>query len=96
MHWTAAPAVPLARLSTTATATSRRTRLVDGDLHLHGVGAEHGLGLRPLALGQQVDERLVGVRRRVGVADLVRGDAVEQGRLDGGEDAARHRHEERA
>ena len=56
MHCTAAPPVPLARLSTAATATSRPGGLVHGDLHVHGVGADHGLGLRPLALAQQVHE----------------------------------------
>ena len=36
--------------------------LVDRDLHERGVGAQRRRGRRPLALGQQVDERLVGVR----------------------------------
>ena len=64
MHWTAPPAVPLVRLSRAATATSRPAALVDGDLDVHGVGSQHGLGLRPLTRRQQVDEGLVGVRRR--------------------------------
>ena len=49
MHWTAPPAVPLVRLSSAATATSRPAAAIDGDLEVHGVGSEDGLGLRPLA-----------------------------------------------
>ena len=96
MHWTAAPAVPLARLSTAPTATSRPAASSTVTWRLHGVGAEHRLGLRPLALGQDVHERLVGVRLVVGVARRRRRSRRRaSGRRAGGEDAAGHRHQER-
>ena len=98
MHCTAAPAVPLARLSTAPTTTARPCRPgggVDGDLEVDGVRAEHGLGLGPAALGQQVHERLVGVGRFVGAAQgrgrRTGGDGGRAGR----EDAAAGRHQDR-
>src|SRR3954453_756459 len=66
---------------------------VDRELQLHGVGAEHRRRRGPLALGQQLHERLVGVgllvggRRAVGVR--TRGER----RRAGGQDAPAHRHQ---
>ena len=69
--------------------------LVDGDLEVDGVRAEHRLGLRPLARGQEVHERLVGVRLEVRRPRVVGGHArLERGRA-GGQDAAGHRDEDR-
>jgi hypothetical protein len=68
-------------------------RPVDGHLHVHGVRPDDRLGLRPLPRWQQVHERLVGVGLLVRRVGLVR---VHGGRRRaGGEDPARHRHEER-
>ena len=92
-HWTAAPAVPLVRLS------MRRRRRPGrcarrGRPEVHGVAAEDGRGLGPLPFGQQVHERLVGVGLLLGRADPA---AVTPGGRGGagGEDAARHRREGR-
>ena len=96
MHWTAAPAVPLARLSTAPTATIRSCVLVDGHLQVHGVGPGDRLGLRPLPLREQVHERLVGVRLGVDARrPRRRSRRRSSGRRAGGEDAARHRHQQR-
>src|SRR4051812_37706203 len=66
---------------------------VDRELQLHGVGAEHRRRRGPLALGQQVHERLVGVCLLVGgpraVAVRTRGER----RRAGGQDAPAHRHQ---
>ena len=43
-HCTAAPAVPLVRLSMAATTTTRPARCVHRDLHVRVVAAEHGRG----------------------------------------------------
>ena len=64
MHWIAAPAVPLVRLSIAPTATSRPARSSAVDLQVDRVGAERRLGLRPFARGEEVDERLLLVRAR--------------------------------
>ena len=95
MHWTAPPAVPLVRLSRAATAISRRGGRVDGHLHVHRVGAQHRLRLRPLPAGQQPDEGLVGVGRRVHLVRLLGAESVGDRSRAGGEDAARHRHQHR-
>src|SRR3954447_2388603 len=68
---------------------------VDGDLQRDGVGAEHLGGGRPLALRQEVHERLVGVGLGVDGPGGVRVRARCQRRGAGGEDAAAHRHEGR-
>ena len=60
---------------------------VDGDLDLDRVRAEHRLGLRPLACGQQLDERLVGVGPGVGRVRLLR--RSDQGRAAGAVQVAR-------
>ena len=97
MHCTAPPAVPLVRLSSAATATSRPAAAIDGDLDVDGVGAEHRLGLRPLPGRQQVDERLVGVRRRRRrrTPCSVSSAGSASGAVHRGQDAPRHRHQHR-
>src|SRR5690606_15362074 len=64
--------------------------LVEGDLHLDGVGAVHRRRRRPLARGEQADERLVGVGLLVGGAHRVGGRAPAGRGAAGGEDAAGH------
>ena len=55
---TAAPPVPLTRLSIAQTATNMLAVFVDGDRDVRGVAADHRAGLRKLTLGQQMHERL--------------------------------------
>ena len=61
MHWTAAPPVPLARLSTAPTATSRPAASSTATWIWTALEPSTALRLRPLARGQHVHERLVGV-----------------------------------
>ena len=84
---TAAPPVPLTRLSMAAIATNVLGVLVDGDRQLRGVAADHRAGLRQLALGQQVHERLGVVGLFVGGAQLRQRRGGAGGA--GGQDAAR-------
>ena len=64
----AAPPVPFVRLSMAATTTTRRDPPVDGDLQERGVRAEGVRRAGPAALGEHVDERLVGVGLHPGLA----------------------------
>src|SRR3954468_15185976 len=68
---------------------------VDRHLQGDGVRAEHLRRRRPLTLGQQVHERLVGVGLLVGGPGGGLVGAGPQLRRAGGEDAAAHRHEGR-
>src|SRR3954452_2625491 len=68
---------------------------IEGDLQRDGVGAQHLRRRRPLALGQQVHERLVGVGLRVGGAGCLGVGARRELRGAGGEDAPAHRNERR-
>ena len=92
-HWMAAPAVPLVRLSTARDGDDPPGALVERDLDLHHVAAEDVRRPRPLPLGQQAHERLVGVRLLPRGADLGRRRARGGPGGAGGEDAARHRRE---
>ena len=95
-HWTAAPAVPLVRLSMAATTTTRPSRSSTRHLQLDVVAADDVEAVRgPLALGQEVDEGLVGVGRLPGLAHAAGARAGAQPGRAGGEDAARHRREGR-
>ena len=73
MHWTAAPAVPLARLSTAPTATRRPARSSTVTCRCTALEPSTDCVWGHWPSGQQVDERLVGVRRRVGGADVCLG-----------------------
>src|SRR3954451_6497132 len=68
---------------------------IEGDLQRDGVGAQHLRRRRPLALGQQVHERLVGVGLCVGGAGCLGVGARRELRGAGGEDAPAHRNERR-
>ena len=46
--------------------------MINCHLHVNRIRSEHGLGLRPLAFGQQMDERLVRVRLGIGGVGLLR------------------------
>ena len=94
MHCTAPPAVPLVRLSIAATATSRPRVGIHGDLQVHGVGPERGgrgAARRLRAAGARTARRRRPSRRprTTSAADAVGGAPCS------GEDAARHRGEDR-
>ena len=90
MHWTARAGGALGEVVDGADRDQPAGGLVDGDLEVHGVGAEHRLGLRPLPLRQQVHERLVGVgllrrpRGRSSAVDAGRGGAEQVARMPRG------------
>ena len=98
MHCTAAPAVPLARLSTAPTTTARPCRPADSSTvtwrwTAFEPSTDWVCGQR--ALGQQVHERLLLVGRHVGAAQgRGRRTVGDRGRA-GGEDAAAGRHQDR-
>ena len=90
---TAAPPVPLTRLSIARIATNVSASSSTATRDVSGVAADDRAGARQLALGQQVNERL----RVVGL--FVCGPQLRQRRPGargaGGQDAARHRDEHR-
>ena len=93
MHCTAAPAVPLVRLSTAATATSRPAAASTVTCRWIALLPDDRLGLGPLPLGEQVHERLVLPGRRVDLPRLLGTDRRWCGARR--EDALRHRDEQR-
>ena len=94
MHWTAAPAVPLVRLSTAPTATSRPARSSTVDLQVHGVRAEHRLVCGHCPSGSRCTN---GSSAYAFTYAACTSSAVTPGQRGGagGEDAARHRDQHR-